>query len=242
MKHAPSRLAIFLIAITVARVAFFLANGLQLGWMGWLFAISLGAGVYVSAYFFGKAKGFGNKAPGFIGLILFGGGDLWFNEMEVIRVLSAQDLVVETANFMNYSATDLRWAMQYSALFFGAFPTLGAGLLGWMQSVAESIVEFQRPNLIARIETALGRVVTSWAGGFALKLEKRANIAIQDGENLPLLDGHTKLVRRWKSLTAEDVARIPLLNREEVTVQYGVSDGAAGDWHRKIKEGQRPWL
>lgn len=241
MKNAPSRLATFLIFITIARVAFFLANGLHLGWMGWAFAVGLGAGVYVSAYYFGKAAGW-NKIVGFLGLILFGGGDLWFNEMEVIRILSAKDLIVDSANFMNYSADDLRWAMQYSAIFFGAFPTLGAGLLGWMQSVAEGIPDFQKPTLYARIETALGRMVTSWAGGFAVKLEKRANIAVQDGEIMPLLDGQAKLVRRWKSLTAEDIARIPLLNREEVTIQYGVSDGAAGDWHRKIKAGERPWL
>lgn len=243
MKNAPFRLSFFLIAIQITRVASFLGSGLHLGWMGFAFAIAVGYGVYVSAYFFGKAKGWG-KIPGALGLILFGGGDLWFNEMELIRVLSATDLVVETANFMNYTADDIRWFMHYSALFFGAFPTIGAGLLGWMQTTAEDIEEFKEPGLFARIGTALGSIVVSGAGVAVVRLERFAKIAPRDGQNLPLLEGQTKLVRRWKSLTAEEIGRImgpPGMGREQMVAFFGISDGAAGDWKRRLETGERPW-
>lgn len=243
MKNAAFRLSFFLIAIQITRVSAFLGTGLKLGWMGVAFAIAIGYGVYLSAYFFGKAHGWA-KLPALCGLILFGGGDLWFNEMELIRVLSATDLVVETANFMNYTAEDIRWFMHYSALFFGAMPTIGAGLLGWIQTTAEGIEEFKEPGLLARIGTALGTIVVSGAGVAVVRLERLANIAPPNGQNLPLLEGQTKLVKRWKNLTAEEISRIigpPGMGREQMVAFFGISDGAAGDWKRRLESGERPW-
>lgn len=242
MKNAPSRLGIFLLSIQITRVGLFLTHGLLLGWMGWFFAIALAAGVYVSAYFFGKTRGWA-KVPGALGLVLFGLGDLWFNEMELIRTLSATDLVVETANFMNYSAEDIRWFLHISALIFGAFPTAGAAILGWQQSVSEGIEEFQQAGVISRIITAAGAVGVKYLTITADNLERRAGLALPEGEKPPLLEARNKEVRRWRSLTTEDIAWIgdPARGRQEIIYRYGVSDGAAGDWQRRIRAGERPW-
>lgn len=240
MKTAPSWLAYFLIAITIGRVALLLDHGLALGWMGWFFAVALGAGVYVSAFYFGRPAGL-RKVPGAIGLAVFGLGDLWFNEVEVIRSISAIQLLPESANFLDMAADELRWMMQMTALFFGAFPTVGAALLGWMQSVAPTITEFNQPGFLERVVKATGDVIAARAHALEMKITSIALPAPSVGQIPPrTVEGRLRV--KWRNLTADDCAWIESRSRADITAKYGISDGAAGEWQRRIRNGEKPWI
>jgi hypothetical protein len=47
--------------------------------------------------------------------------------------------------------------------------------------------------------------------------------------------------RRWGSLTADECAKLPQMGRAEISALFGISDGASGEWKRRIEAGERPY-
>lgn len=235
MRNAAQRLALFFIAITITRVAMFVAMGLKIGWMGWAFALGLGYGVYLFAY---ALRLRGTLWPAMIGVIAFMMVDLFFNEMELIRMLSAENFVAKDSHFLGYKADELRNLMQVGALIFGAFPTIAAGLLGWLQASME------------RVQVLRTR---SWTGKIGLGIMATFNKyfpEIEDkGHSLPqvsasasgkmLTDGGNTGGKRWEEISAEDKANLPRLSAGQIVARYGGSPRRARMWKQWIKDGKQ---
>jgi hypothetical protein len=243
MKRAPYTLALFAIAITIYRSAIFGAEGLQQGWLGWSAAILVACGVYVGFYFLRtkKTKWPGIVIGGFSALI-----DLWVNIFEIIRVLSVTELVAGNANFIGYDATDIRTGMQYTALAFGAFPTILAALLGWLQGAVDQEPAFNKAGAFSRLISAIFGIFGNFVAAMAFRVEFMAGIG-HNAEGAEMLPGNApgmpvKVTRRgWYTLSADEVATIPTMSREVMMAVFGISNGTAGDWKRRVLSGERPW-
>ncbi len=119
MRRLPTLLAMTFIGITLTRVAVLASGPLGAGWLGWLFAVGLGAGVYLAAYWM-KVSDAGTKAAASMTLAFFVLADLAFNNAEVYRHMAAQ-------------GTWEDWMLRVAGLVYASFPTLAAALLGWLQ-------------------------------------------------------------------------------------------------------------
>lgn len=247
MKTAPYKLAFFGILITVLRIAMLIAVidggfGAMLSKLfAGAFAVFIAVGVYVSSFFVRHEK---TRWAGGAGLFLFGFADLWFNEATVVYYTSSAQLIAPTSNFLGIGAGYLTYIMQATALGFGGLPTLGAAVLGWMQSGAAQVAELNRVGLAGRISAALGKAVTGWGIGIAIKLEGGKRNAERPSQYSPNNDGGngTAIVRRWSSLTAAEGAKLPQMSRGQIMALFGISDGAAGEWLRRLRSGEKPWL
>jgi len=118
MKRLPFLLAGVFIAITLTRVASLAANTLGAGWLGWAFAVGLGVGVLVFAYWL-KSNGVGIRPAALTSLVIFVVADGLFNGAEVYRHMVAAG---------TWSDPLLRLA----GIVYALFPTVAVGLLGWM--------------------------------------------------------------------------------------------------------------
>ena len=119
MRRLPTILAGTFVAITLARVAM-LANGaLGAGGLGWPFAIGLGAGVYLCAYWL-KVADDRMRIAALVSLVFFALSDLVFNTSEVYRGMLA-------------NGTWSDGLLRVAGIVYAAFPTLAVGLLGWLQ-------------------------------------------------------------------------------------------------------------
>lgn len=246
MRKAPQFIATLFLIITLGRVADFVSNGLGDGGNGPFFSAALAVGVYVVS-FFTRWKISRNAAR--VGIIAFIGVDLLFNLMELTRTLSAKNMIVEGSNFLGMERATLETLMQISALIYGAFPTLAIGIMGWLQSGADKIDELnQFGKTWTKTLQSIGRIFNGIGVAIAVKIETAAlfvakaasvspgNMPANDGQN-----GQEVATRSWKSLTAEDVARIPAMSRAEIRAAFGVSDGTAGNWKSDVLDGKRPW-
>jgi len=128
MKRLPILLAIGFITITVRRVAHF-AGGDGLAWM---FATALAITVAVSAYLMGWKK---TRVPAFIAFVVFSALDGVFNMTETLtwsynvgRWTTALPVFGQT--IFVYQITDP---------IYGLFPTLAAGILGWLARYSEQL-------------------------------------------------------------------------------------------------------
>lgn len=243
MKRAPYLLALFAIAITIYRSAIFGSEGLQQGWQGWSAAIVVACGVYVGFYFMRTKR---TRTAG----IVVGGVsvlvDLWINEFELIRVLSTSQLIAPDANFLGFNSEFIRFAMQLTALGYGAFPTILAALLGWLQGAVDQEPAFNKPGSFSRLISAIFGALGNFVAAMAIKIEIMAGIKASAGfagnlpNNLPGSPAQVP-VRRWHTLSAEEIAKIPGMSREMMMTIFGISDGTAGDWKRRVLSGERPW-
>jgi len=123
MRKLPTIMAAIFLAITLARVGQFSAEAMRAGALGWLFAGGLGVSVYTAAYWtrLSASRGDGEdrrsqavRRSAYICLVLFVFVDGWFNLADVLRLVNDPDLYP-------------------SAVIYGLFPTLAAGVLGWLQ-------------------------------------------------------------------------------------------------------------
>lgn len=237
MRQNPQRLALFFIAITIARVAFFVALGLQVGWMGYAFAVGLAAGVYVSAYFLRFKE---TKWAALTSLTVFMLTDLWFNEFENIRTVSTAQLINDDANFMSIDATTIRYSMQFSALVFGAFPTLAAALLGWLQSGVERVQVLKTRSWFGKFGVGIMAKFESYFP----EIEDKHNSAVQistvtNGKLLPESGNNgNRGKERWEEISAEKRAEFPSLSVGQMVALYGGTPRRARMWKQWVKEGK----
>ena len=119
MRRLPTILAMTFVVITLARVADLAGGALGAGWMGWPFAIGLGAGVYLCSYWL-KVADDRTRVAALVSLVFFALADLVFNTSEVYRGMLANNT----------------WGdglLRLAGIVYAAFPTVAVGLLGWLQ-------------------------------------------------------------------------------------------------------------
>lgn len=234
MRKSPSRLALFFILITITRVALFVAVGLKIGWLGYAFAVGLAVGVYVTAYFVRFPQ---TRLAAGIGLAVFGLADLFFNEAELIRSLSAEQLISPDANFIGIGQEFLRYAMQISAIVFGAFPTIAAAILGWLQSGAERIVVLKSKAWFGQFGVAIAAKAAKW---FPETMD--TNISLPNGQlQLPGNSGNGNIVAikaRWEDISASEKAEIAGKTVLQIIAKYGGSARRARMWKQWIEAGK----
>lgn len=242
MRKSPQFFALFFILITVGRVAAFISLGLHIGAIGWLFAIGLTACVFVSAYF---ARYRETKVAGIVSLLFFLTIDLWFNEFELIRTLSTRQLVPPIANFMEIPQKKLQYAMQFSALVFGAFPTIAAALLGWLQSGADRVAVLKSRRVLPPFMLAFAARFQSWFPETADRV-KITNPNFREGSETEVIEGSEISAKqlpskaaRWEHLTASDKAQIAALLPIQIIAKYGGSERRARMWKQWAREGKQ---
>ena len=253
MKKAAERLALFFLVTQVDRVATFIhlfqpADTSLYLYMSYGVAIGLAYGVYVSFFYVRQPK---VRTAAIFGIVLFGGFDLLFNELALIKTASAASLVSATSSFLWIPADYLRSAMQGAALAYGILPTLASAALGWIQGGANKVTEAEMGTLTfwGRIGKATSKLFDSvavrLAVGFEAVATKSAGNAPSPSQKSPVVDGVVTPEngkKRWRDLTADDVAFISANGRPQIMARYGISDGAAGNWKADIAKGKRPWV
>lgn len=236
MRNNPSRLAFFFIVITVTRVALFAVSGLQVGWMGYAFAVGLAAGVYLFAYFLRFEE---SRVPAAIGLVFFLVADMWFNEFENVRTLSTMSLISSDANFLGIDPQSLRYGMQVSALVFGAFPTVAAALLGWLQAGAERVKVLRTRNWFGKLGVAFGLKLEQFFPEVSDVSSHRPAIAAAKPEISAVSDGEiTALSRkvRWEEISSAERSQFPDMSDSQIVTRYGGSIRRARMWRQWVRE------
>jgi hypothetical protein len=231
MRKLPQNLAMFFLAITIVRVAIFLHTGMLIGWMGIAFAIGIAAGVYVSAFYMRFAQ---TRLAAILALPAFMAIDLWFNELEVIRMLSTANLIPATANFLKLPAEELIWAMQWAGIAFGAFPTIAACLLGWMQGGAEQIPVIKQRVWYGNIGLAFMAKLSNYFPSFEDTNAVGGQITTV---STPRLTGRNRKTR-WEELTTEQQTELPNKTDGQIVALYGGSARRARQWKERIRKGQ----
>jgi hypothetical protein len=202
--------------------------------MGYAFAVGLAAGVYVSAYFLRFKEA---RWAAFSTLAIFMLADLWFNEFENIRTVSTAQLISDDANFMNIDAQTIRYGMQFSALVFGAFPTIAAALLGWLQSGAERVQVLRTRSLFGKF--GIG-IMAKFERAFP-EIEdkgKRSPLLSENSTGKMLTAGGNRGKVRWDEISAEKRAQLPGLSAGQIVAMYGGSPRRARMWVQWVKDGK----
>lgn len=252
MKKAAERLALFFVITQVDRVAHFLHLFQPADtWFYWVLsygvAIGLAYGVYVSFFYVRQPK---VKWPAVAGIVLFGGFDLVFNELALIRTASAKELISATSSFVWIPAEWLQVAMQASAIAYGLLPTMASGALGWIQGGADKMTDadFGRVTVWQRMGKAMGKLFDTVTARFAMAFEVTATRFEKNDRSLsgavPIVDGQVTTPdkpKRWGELNADDVAFISANGRKQIMARYGISDGSAGNFKARVAKGEKPW-
>lgn len=234
MRYAAQRLALFFIAITITRVAFFVSFGLKIGWMGWAFALGLGYGVYLFAYSLRFPNTFW---AALFGLAAFMVADLFFNEMELVRTLSAENFVATDSYFLGFRAAELRQWMQVGALVFGAFPTIAAGMLGWLQSGMERVQSLRTRTWFGKIGVGIMASFNKYFPETEDRGARLPGISASGSGKLLTAGGNTGKMR-WEELSSEDRANLPRLSAGQIVARYGGSPRRARMWKEWVKDGK----
>ena len=256
MQKSPYYLAIGFIAITITRVALFAALGLQTGVLGYIFGMVVGAWVYVATYWIAREE---TRWPALVNAAFAVATDLFFNEFELIRTLSSQQMIATGSNFMGVNQEYLRYGMQMSALVFGAIPTLAAALLGWLQSNIAKVKELNKPGGWERTVNAFFRVFSGLGVAIAVKVE---GLAVK----MPAVSGNNSLqipannqggnpngsIARWEDLSAiqraEIAGKLQAAGNDRIALNalmsfiisnYGGSDRRARMWLQWIRTGKQ---
>lgn len=245
MQKAPYYIAIGFIAITIVRVSVFVALGLHVGPLGYVFGVVVGMWVYVSTFWLNRKETFW---PALVSTIISISTDLFFNELELVRSLSTQAMVAPESNFMGIGAENLRYLMQFAALVFGAIPTVAAASLGWLQSSILKIKEFNKPSGWERVMAALFRIVSGLGMVVAVRVEAFAAFA---GQQVPQNSPGSGAITRWEDLTASDktelAGKIAEAGNDKKALgaltlwlmgKYGGGDRRARMWVQWIREGK----
>ncbi len=234
MRKLPARLAAFFILITISRVAAFAVLGLKIGWLGYAFAIGLAAGVYVAAFFVRPRE---TRVAALFMLVMFGVADLWFNEFELIRNLSVQQLLPPTANFLNFNYDSLVRGMQISAIVYGAFPTIAAAGLGWLQSGAERVASLKTRGWFGKFGIAIAAKVE----GLFPEIEDRRQIVSSSQRQLPDSIGKAEIAAtktRWENISSRQKEEIAAMTVRQIISAYGGTARTARNWKSWVKQGK----
>jgi len=140
------------ISITLARVAALADVGFRAGWLGWIFSIGLGIGVFTSAYYMRVSavskdgtemkRSRDARIASMVSLAFFVIVDGIFNVIEVLRSLTDQRLL-------------------FAAWVYGVFPTVAAGLLGILQGYLDRLPQPPKQQKY-NIAGAISAWVVSW--------------------------------------------------------------------------------
>lgn len=231
MRKSPFLLAAFFVAVTIARVAYFMADGLALGWMGWGIAVGLAMGVYVASFYLNYRESWGWA---FALLCLFVPFDLAFNELEMMRLLSIGQFLPPTANFLGNDAADLKWAWQWAGLAAGAIPTFAAAGLGALQASVNKIGTIQTRSWTGKIGLAI-------AAQFNRVFPEKADTVVLEGEEAPKIAPRASGRQgkaRWEQLSAEQKVALPALTDGQIIGLYGGSPRRARQWKERIRKGE----
>lgn len=239
MRNMPSRLAVFFVLITIARVAAFAVTGLKIGWLGYALAIGLAAGVYVFAYFLPFVE---TKWPVVIGLTIFLLTDLWFNEFETIRTVSTMTLVEDNANFLGWDAPTIKGMMQLSALIYGAFPTVAAASLGWLQSRAERVRVLRTRNWFGKIGVAFAARIEHAFPEVSDVAQPRLASPVENSEISTLATVENQATTRklrWEEISPEERGQFPEMTDYQIVSRYGGSARRARMWRQWVRENKQ---
>lgn len=243
MKKAPVLLAIGFVLITFFRVKQFLDEGLDLGWLGISFAIALTCAVYSAAYFtqFKETKNWA-----IVSLVVFGALDLWFNELEMIRSLSPEKLIVEGSAFLALNSTQITSAMHISALIYGVAPTLCSALLGFLQGDVEKVASLNKRGWIAQLWAAnvalWKREIQATAAkrfgsrGFAELGYGNSGNLLPDAEDADVITANAGKIR-WEDLKVADKEEIAAFNTRQIVAKWQVSPRTARNWKSRVESG-----
>lgn len=241
MRKTPQVLALFFIAITIGRVAAFISVGLDVGFTGWLFSFGLAFGVYISAFFVRHKE---SRWAALFALTFFVLTDLWFNEFELVRVLSTSQILTPDANFLGIEHIYLVYSMQFSALVFGAFPTIAAALLGWLQAGADRVAVLKSRSVFPSIGVAIAAKISSLFPETldTVKISRFDNPQLP--ENNAVYNAETSMPRlgksaRWERLSNSEKAEIANLLPMQIAAKYGGSERRARMWLQWIREGKQ---
>ncbi len=242
MKRMPLLLAVGFVLITFFRVSAFLFTGMRLGWLGFSFALALTLGVYVTAYFIRFRE---TKWIAIAALAIFTSADLWFNEFEMVRSLSPEQLLGVSANFLGFNSESITWGLHLSALIYGALPTTCAVLLGVLQSRVEKVATLKVRGFWGQLWFAIGATFTK---GIRANLESalgKENFAQlpsgNQGKSLPEPgDGVINAGKvRWEDLKVADKEEIAQMTPRQVLARYGnISIRTARNWKTWIEQGK----
>lgn len=230
MRRLPTILAGTFVAITLARVAA-LANGaLGAGWLGWPFAIGLGAGVYLCSYWL-KVADDKTRVAALVSLVFFALSDLVFNTSEVYRGMLAD-------------GTWGDWLLRLAGIVYAAFPTLAVGLLGWLQGRVDRLppTPVRKGAILPRIRFWLAAQIDGNLPECAVSSAAQQIIIPESAGQLPEDRRH---VATWRNLSDEDRRQVASLSTDEVQRLFGVSDRTARNWRAKaarsevIQRGER---
>ena len=152
MRKAPTLLAGVFVSITLVRVAEYASGPLSAGWLGWVFALALGSAVFVSAYYTrehirqvdGREQDRRDKhvrQAAWVAVGLF---------VSVDGLLNLADVLLK--------ADTSTWYYAASAWAYGLVPTIGAGVLGWLQGYIDRLPHPPgRPGVLAALRVATVR-------------------------------------------------------------------------------------
>jgi hypothetical protein len=231
MKKFPQVLAFLFVVITVGRVASFMRDGLHIGFVSYFFAVGVAVGVYVSAFYLRFKQ---TKKQAFISLVFFMLIDLWFNEFELIRVLSSVEMVSTESNFLGFNQSQITNGLHVSALVFGAFPTVAGALLGWLQSGAERVtISRHDGNFIF----ALPSIAEISKGLFDTVSETSKLLPAPKTQQAEKYNSSVSGLR-WNRLTKKQKEVIAKNEPLQISGIFKVSARRARMWKQKILNGQ----
>ena len=241
MRHLPYTLALLFIGITLTRVADLAANELGAGILGWAFALGLGAGVYGSSYWTKAADDRLRRAAGWT-LGFFVVCDLVFNGAEVYQHMRRTGALADVV-------------LMLAGVFYAVFPTVAAGLLGWLQGhVDRQPKPIQRTPFWRRIRLAL-------YAGLDRALPQADAESFRDDQKLSagsgkFLDGdadHKKLSeqntdqtrgaesflawpRDWRKLSEAQRAQLPTMTDDEIIARTGLTPRGVLNWRIRARD------
>jgi len=208
-----------------------MATGLALGLVGTSLAIGNAVGVYISAYFLARLPIKRGILVALPALILFGLIDMAFNMLEVVRTLSTANFVPNNANFLNMSAADIHWAMQWAGLAVGIFPSVATALLGLLQGQANTLNYLDNKSFFGQIQLA----ILAKIGYKNTAIEADQPVIISDDQqNAPRITGKSKMIAK-NSLTAEQKSALPTLTDGQIVSMYGIKPRTARKWKADVK-------
>jgi len=231
VKTSPRNLSLFFLAVTIYRAAIFMATGLALGLVGTSLAVGNAVGVYISAYFLARLPLKRGILVALPALILFGLIDMAFNMLEVVRTLSTANFVPESANFLNMSAADIHWAMQWAGLAVGIFPSVATALLGLLQGQANTLDYLDNQSFFGQMQLAF--LAKIGYKNTADQTYQPVTITTTQ-ENAPRITGNSKMIAK-SSLTSEQRSALPTLTDGQIVSMYGIKPRTARKWKADVK-------
>ncbi len=142
MRRLPILLVGVFLTITLARVAQFSARHMQAGALGWLFAVGLGAAVYVSSYWTRTTT---TRRQAAVALAFFVAADAYFNFADVW--LAADTTIPLVA---------------VGAVVYGLFPTVATALLGWLSGAIAKLPPDAAQRSAQTARTRAGAALAAW--------------------------------------------------------------------------------